>query len=546
MKKILAITATLLAILGIYASAHAATPPAINSLLSWNGTIFTSTTSPTVGYVTATSTVASQLPYASSTASSASTFCLLSNCISVWPTGTGGGGSGNVGTSSVPVIGNLAYWTTTTATPALLGTVATTSIGCTGLISCTGFYGLGAASTISYTGNNWATTSSNYWLTSTSSPLQVGSITATSTATSTFAHAVFAPCFSTDNSTCLTSGAGTNYWTLSGSNLYNNSGTKVGINATTPGARLEIDSDNSVTGQLILKDTAGASNSTPMLAFENSSGNNLGLFDSYGRMYLNAGQLSWLAPTGVDVAIGASARVNVSPAAIFAGASGQSVPVLQIQNYSEQTNASISDNGSAYFGGNVGIATSSPYAPLSVVGKGGVVAESFTATSTTATSTFTGPVVIGSGTTGTLAVTSTSTLSGNTVIGGQITSYNGVSDLDVPIVVAKAHTSASTTTGTLLSYTPPSDGYYDIRIILNVSAISVDTIRTAIHFTDPDSIANWYYVCTAITSAPAGCTSNLAVAVKGGTTITAGTELVTSGGSVTYSAASTIIKETSY
>ena len=165
MKKILAITATLLAILGIYASAHAATPPAINSLLSWNGTIFTSTTSPTVGYVTATSTVASQLPYASSTASSASTFCLLSNCISVWPTGTGGGGSGNVGTSSVPVIGNLAYWTTTTATPALLGTVATTSIGCTGLISCTGFYGLGAASTISYTGNNWATTSSNYWLT---------------------------------------------------------------------------------------------------------------------------------------------------------------------------------------------------------------------------------------------------------------------------------------------------------------------------------------------------------------------------------------------
>ena len=42
--------------------------------------------------------------------------------------------------------------------------------------------------------------------------------------------------------------------------------------------------------------------------------------------------------------------------------------------------------------GFVGIATTSPYAPLSVVGFGGVVASNYTATSTTATSTFAGGV----------------------------------------------------------------------------------------------------------------------------------------------------------
>lgn len=52
--------------------------------------------------------------------------CLNGDCRSSWPASSGG--SGNVSTSSVPVIGQLAYWTTTTATPALLSTVATTSL----------------------------------------------------------------------------------------------------------------------------------------------------------------------------------------------------------------------------------------------------------------------------------------------------------------------------------------------------------------------------------------------------------------------------------
>src|SRR3990167_7874743 len=48
----------------------------------------TSTTSPTVGWITATSSRASFFPYASTTVASADTFCLTADtCRTTWPTG---------------------------------------------------------------------------------------------------------------------------------------------------------------------------------------------------------------------------------------------------------------------------------------------------------------------------------------------------------------------------------------------------------------------------------------------------------------------------
>ncbi len=47
---------------------------------------------------------------------------------------TGGGGSGNVSTSSVPTVGNLAYWTGN-GTPSTLGDVATTTLSTSGALS---------------------------------------------------------------------------------------------------------------------------------------------------------------------------------------------------------------------------------------------------------------------------------------------------------------------------------------------------------------------------------------------------------------------------
>lgn len=48
----------------------------------------------------------------------------------------GGGGSGTVGTSTHEIAGELSYWTSNSATPALLGGVATSSVTCTGFLTC--------------------------------------------------------------------------------------------------------------------------------------------------------------------------------------------------------------------------------------------------------------------------------------------------------------------------------------------------------------------------------------------------------------------------
>lgn len=60
--------------------------------------------------------------------------CLTADCRTSWPTG-GGGGSGNVATSTGETQGFLSYWTTTNGTPATLGQVATTSLTATSPLS---------------------------------------------------------------------------------------------------------------------------------------------------------------------------------------------------------------------------------------------------------------------------------------------------------------------------------------------------------------------------------------------------------------------------
>ncbi len=76
-------------------------------------------------YYVATSTlIASQFPYASTTALSATTLCLTGDtCRTTWPT-SGAGGAGTVATSAVPVINGIPWWTTTTQTPAKLSASA--------------------------------------------------------------------------------------------------------------------------------------------------------------------------------------------------------------------------------------------------------------------------------------------------------------------------------------------------------------------------------------------------------------------------------------
>src|SRR3990167_4864173 len=69
----------------------------------------------------------------------------------------GGGGSGTVGTSTNEISGRLAYWTSNSATPALLGMVATTSATCSSPLSCGAFDVLTGGGAISISQSNGGT-----------------------------------------------------------------------------------------------------------------------------------------------------------------------------------------------------------------------------------------------------------------------------------------------------------------------------------------------------------------------------------------------------
>jgi hypothetical protein len=122
------------------------------------------------------------------------------------------------------------------------------------------------------------------------------------TATTTFSSAgginLAAGCYAL-NGICLTSsGGGTNYWTSSGSTLYNNTGTYVGIGTTNPTAALSVEPTSGVTPFTV----------------ENSSGSNLFSLSSYGaavfgaatnsNIFINGGGSTPTASGLNDVAIG--------------------------------------------------------------------------------------------------------------------------------------------------------------------------------------------------------------------------------------------------
>jgi hypothetical protein len=106
--------------------------------------------------------------------------------------------------------------------------------------------------------------------------------------------------------------------------------------------------------------------------------------------------------------------------------------------------------GNAYFAGNLGLGTTSPYAKLSVVGE--AVAANFTATSTAATSTFAGGLNVGNGA---LQYDYSSGLTSiqNLALGAMSfdTDAGQVSWVDLPI-------SSNAATGTVNSYTAQIGG----------------------------------------------------------------------------------------
>ncbi len=96
--------------------------------------------------------------------------------------------------------------------------------------------------------------------------------------------------------------------------------------------------------------------------------------------------------SGTNIAIGTS--TPYSKLSVWGGGTG-SARLFELTNSASTTLMHVLENGTAYFLGNIGVGTTSPYASLSVAGASGIVANKIYATSTTATSTFSGNVYIG-------------------------------------------------------------------------------------------------------------------------------------------------------
>jgi len=159
--------------------------------------------------------------------------------------------------------------------------------------------------------------------------------------------------------------------------VYDYSSGNVGINTTSPTAWLNIDAPS-----------GGAEKQ--FIRVENS-GNVLFSLNQYGNFSAKAG-----------ATFGGVAGVSPSSAAVVVNPNSSSNRGLSIKEKSGQTASTfqvLDSLDNVLFniagGGNVGIGTTSPYAKLSVVGE--TVSEYFTATSTTATSTFAGSFSIDNG-----------------------------------------------------------------------------------------------------------------------------------------------------
>ena len=298
-----------------------------------------------------------------------------------------------------------------------LSSVATTSITCTGLLSCTGFNALGAASSI-----NLAAANANTVLVNGTGASAVPTFQATSTfGTNLFGNGTAgqvlawqgsAPIWAStstcaaitgsadlcDGSDATGGGGGGTGWasTTDAFSIYFTGRDYVGIGTSTPSARLSVQQLNTTTlGTYI----AGYSNATADILRVSTSTltatTTAFVIDSQGRVGVGL-----TAPTAQLEVVGIASSTSLTVSSLNAASCDvkSTNGVFSCGTDASGSSASLgwastTDAFSIYFNGRdyVGIGTTSPYAPLSVVGSRGIVTGKIHATSTTDTSTFDTP-----------------------------------------------------------------------------------------------------------------------------------------------------------
>lgn len=261
----------------------------------------------------------------------------------------GSGGTGNVATSSAETKGQLPYWTSTSGTPATLGSVATTSVSCTGSTSCTPFTVIGSSPiSISSSGAGITGGTANMlasWvdatnLTATGTP-QAASYIATSThATSTFAGNI-----------------------MIGNSLFNG---QLDITSLGTGvAQLQVSTSTNDFAKVVYANTSSGASSMFCNIYNNGRSTRLGVSSSYyagicaaGHNYATPG-FDGIKPNGIAI-FASDGDVSIGSASTNAASS--SIRMFVGSGFSSSAQDAILEGGTARFG----LSTSSPWGKLSI------------------------------------------------------------------------------------------------------------------------------------------------------------------------------------
>lgn len=224
----------------------------------------------------------------------------------------------------------------------------------------------------------------------------------------------------------------------------------IGGSATTSSQNLQVQGSAYVSGLVGL----GTTTPSARLDINNASNVNTALYVEGGASGVTIAQFSRRSGVSTDIKITGSAG---NPAFIF-GANNTDKSAIGYDNANLGFAVAPGTVGTSNFlfikdtTGNTGIGTSSPYAKLSVVGE--AVARNFTATSTTATSTFSGNVLVGTETTtrftiqqngmvGVGTTTATSTLDVYGSFGGRVTLITSTTTIDSTYYTIRADTTSN-------------------------------------------------------------------------------------------------------